>query len=148
LSAWTSLALQSLKMAPGPTPLVQKPQAQRYRRGKLPSGAPIPSDDSSDEEEEQQQQPARGANRSYVDDDRQGLVSGGAGRIITSASDLVSSVKAGSGTGKRGIQVALRDVKVEEDGALLIGGKREVGRTEMEGEFQVWGSKDGTDCGH
>lgn len=72
-----------------------------------------------------------------MNDERQGLVAGGAGRIITSASDLVSRVKAGSGTGKRSIQVALRDVKVEEDGALLIGGKREVGRTEMEGEFQL-----------
>ena len=121
-------------MAPGPTPLVQKPQAQRYRRGKLPNGAPIPSDDSSDDEEEQQQ-PARGARKTYVDDESRGLVAGGAGRIITSTNDLVSSVKAGSGTGKRSIQVALRDVKVEKDGALLIEGKREVGRTEMEGQL-------------
>lgn len=121
-------------MAPGPTPLVPKPQAQRYRRGKLPNGAPIPSDESSDDDEEQQQQPIRGARRTYADDEREGLVAGGAGKIIRSGTDLVSSVKAGSGTGKRGIQVALRDVKVEDDGALLIGGKREVGRTEMEGE--------------
>lgn len=69
-----------------------------------------------------------------MDDGKQGLVAGGAGRIITSTSDLVSSVKAGSGTGKQSIQVTLRDVKVEKDGALLIGGKREVGRTEMEGK--------------
>lgn len=72
-----------------------------------------------------------------MDDERQGLVAGGAGRIITSTSDLVSSVKAGSGTGTQSIQVTLRDVKVEKDGALLIGGKREVGRTEMEGELRL-----------
>ena len=70
-----------------------------------------------------------------MDDESRGLVAGGAGRIITSTNDLVSSVKAGSGTGKRSIQVALRDVKVEKDGALLIEGKREVGRTEMEGQL-------------
>lgn len=119
-------------------PLVPKPQAQRYRRGKLPNGAPIPSDESSDDEEEQQQQPIRAARRTYADDEREGIVAGGAGKIIRSGNDLVSSVKAASGAGKKGIQVALRDVKVEDDGALLIGGKREVGRTEMEGEINPW----------
>lgn len=116
-------------------PLVPKPQAQRYRRGKLPNGAPIHSDESSDDEEEQQ--PVRAARRTYADDEREGIVAGGAGKIIRSGNDLVSSVKAASGTGKKGIQVALRDVKVEDDGALLIGGKREVGRTEMEGELSL-----------
>lgn len=114
-------------MAPGPT------QASRYRRGKLPQGAPVPSDDSSDEEE-QQQQPKQKQRRAYVDDEQRGIVAGGAGKIIRSGDDLVSNVKAGSGTGNRGIQLALKDVKIEKDGGLLIGGRREVGRTEKEGE--------------
>ncbi|KAJ9111653.1 hypothetical protein QFC19_001010 [Naganishia cerealis] len=114
-------------MAPGPT------QASRYRRGKLPQGAPIPSDESSDEEEQQQQQSKQGARRRYVDDEQRGIVAGGAGKIIRSGDDLISNAKAGSGTGKGNIQLALRDVKVEKDGGLLIGGRREVGRTEMEG---------------
>ncbi|KAJ9099800.1 hypothetical protein QFC21_003799 [Naganishia friedmannii] len=116
-------------MAPGPT------QASRYRRGKLPQGAPVPSDESSDEEEQQQQQKQR-QRRGHVDDEQRGIVAGGAGKIIQPGIDLVSNVKAGSGTGNRGIQLALKDVKVEKDGGVLIGGRREVGRTEMEGSSE------------
>lgn len=134
----TTPAIKSRAAKMPAAPLVPKPQAQRYRRGKLPNGAPIPSDESSDDEEEQQQQPIRAARRTYADDEREGIVAGGAGKIIRPGNDLVSSVKAASGAGKKGIQVALRDVKVEDDGALLIGGKREVGRTEMEGEINPW----------
>ncbi len=60
------------------------------------------------------------------------LVAGGAGRVIQS--DQVGKPKGkGKGKGKE-IQVALRDVKVEESGEVWVGGKREVGRTEIEGE--------------
>ncbi|KAJ9118146.1 hypothetical protein QFC22_004049 [Naganishia vaughanmartiniae] len=115
-------------MAPGTT------QASRYRRGKLPQGAPVPSDESSDEEEQQQQQQSKQKQRrGYIDDVQRGIVAGGAGKIIRSGDDLLPNVKAGRGVGNRGIQLALKDVKVEKDGGLLIGGKREVGRTEMEG---------------
>jgi hypothetical protein len=96
----------------------------------------VSSDESSDEEE-QQQQVKQKQRRGYVDDEQRGIVAGGAGKIIRSGDDLVSNVKAGTGAGNRGIQLALKDVKVEKDGGLLIGGRREVGRTEMEGEYTV-----------
>lgn len=115
-------------MAPGPTPLVPKPQALRYRRGKLPNGAPIPdSDESSSEEEEEDEQPQgrnqaqRGGRGGNVDP---GLVAGGAGRVIPQGQGKVVP---------RNIQVALRDVEVQDDGAVLIGGKREVSGVEEEG---------------
>lgn len=115
-------------MAPGPTPLVPKPQALRYRRGKLPNGAPIPdSDESSSEEDadddnnvEPNDKRARGRGRK--DDTRgdaikAGLVAGGAGRVIPQPKII-----------PKNIQVALRDVEVQDDGAVLIGGKREISR--------------------
>lgn len=119
------LSTQPLITMP-PAPLVQKPQASRYRRGKLPQGAPAPSDsdESSGEEEDDDDAPPkpkfRQPARAPVDEN---VVAGGAGRVIQTGA-------AGKG---RNIQVALRDVKVDEEG-LLIGGKREVGRTVEEGE--------------
>jgi hypothetical protein len=48
--------------------------------------------------------------------------------------DVVGPAKGkGKGKGKE-IQIALRDVKVEQGGEVYIGGKREVGRTAEEGE--------------
>lgn len=103
----------------GPTPLVPKPQASRYRRGKLPSGAPAPSDSDSDSESDQDglearvQQKRKNAAQAA---DQSGLVAGGAGRVVNIGRPEVKP---------RNIQVALRDVKVEDDGAVLIGGKRQ-----------------------
>jgi hypothetical protein len=110
--------------------LVSKPQALRYRRGKLPNGAPIPdSDESSSEEEVDDEQP-RGRNeakrRGRGREGDTALVAGGAGRVIPQTQGKVVS---------RNIQVALRDVEVQDDGAVLIGGKREIsGIEEDEGE--------------
>lgn len=136
-------------MPPGPTPLVPKPQALRYRRGKLPTGAPIPSDsddsdDDSGDEDDDELNTGRKARSARVgikreEEERDGVVAGGAGRVIHTGSRGVSSgVGVGGGGGKRNIQVALRDVRVEEDGAVYVGGKREVGggveEEEEEGE--------------
>ena len=133
-------------MAPGPTPLVPKPQALRYRRGKLPTGAPIPSDsddtDNSDDDEENdvseknRGRRAGGGRTGIKGEGQDGVVAGGAGRVIQTGSGST----AGAG-GKRNIQVALRDVRVEEDGAVYVGGKREVGggiEEEEEGEWIAW----------
>lgn len=114
-------------MAPPPTtgaathtPLVAKPVASRYRRGKLPNGqTPADlSDSDSDEDDEEQQERQRGPPK------RESALSGpsiGPGRVIQLG-------EAGPST-SRNIQVALRDVKVE-DGKVHIGGVGE----EEEGE--------------
>ena len=138
-------------MAPGPTPLVPKPQALRYRRGKLPTGAPIPSDsddtDNSDDDEENdvseknRGRRAGGGRTGIKGEDQDGVVAGGAGRVIQTAPGATAGASVGVRGGKRNIQVALRDVRVEEDGAVYVGGKREVGggiEEEEEGEWIAW----------
>ncbi len=126
-------------MAPGTTsaqPLIAKPTAQRYRRGKLPPGAvpPADSDASSDEDDAGDAGPR--ARPSAAEESKERLVAGGAGRVI--AQDPVRP--AGAWTTKNrtgGIQVALRDVKVERDGEVYVGGRREVGRTAAEEEAEA-----------
>jgi hypothetical protein len=112
-------------MPPTAQPFIAKPQALRYRRGKLPPGVAPPTSDTSDEDESGDELQRRRDERA-----KEELVAGGAGRVIQK--DVVGPAK-GKGKGKE-IQVALRDVKVEQGGEVYIGGKREVGRTAEEGE--------------
>jgi len=135
-------------MAPGPTPLVPKPQALRYRRGKLPTGAPIPSDsddtDNSDDDEENdvseknRGRRAGGERTGIKGEGQDGVVAGGAGRVIQTGPGATAGASVGVRGGKRNIQVALRDVRVEEDGAVYVGGKREVGGGIEEEEKGEW----------
>jgi microfibrillar-associated protein 1 len=85
-------------MAPNPTPLVPKPQALRYRRGKLPQGAPAPSDSDSSGSEDDEPRPQK---VTKVDPN---LVAGGAGRVLQTGNKIVP----------RNVQIALRDRPEEQ----------------------------------
>ncbi|BGP26558.1 hypothetical protein JCM10295v2_005511 [Rhodotorula toruloides] len=94
----------------------------RYRPGKVP--VPIVSDDESDEEEQQQEAEGEdGADEVEADKQVQ--------EFSTTRRDAAT-------TGR--FNVALREVEVDKAGKVKVGGKDEVGRTEMEsseGEYET-----------
>ncbi|BGP34109.1 hypothetical protein JCM10296v2_005924 [Rhodotorula toruloides] len=94
----------------------------RYRPGKAP--VPVASDDDSDEEEQQQQVEGEGdADEDEADEPVQEF----------------SAARRDAALAGR-INVALREVEVDKAGKVKVGGKDEVGRTEMEsseGEYET-----------
>ncbi|GAA5823215.1 hypothetical protein JCM11251_007527 [Rhodosporidiobolus azoricus] len=97
---------------------------QRYRKGK----APVPSaalDSESDDDEQQQQQEAAGQDEDAADEEE--------------LTELAQPRNKAAGGGGR-INVALREVEVDKGGKVKVGGRDEVGRTEMEsseGEYET-----------
>lgn len=117
-------AYHALAMAPPPTtgaathtPLVAKPVASRYRPGKLPNGlTPADLSDSDSDEDDQQQERQKAPKRESA----LAAFSTGPGRII----QLGEAGPSSAASGKKNIQVALRDVKVA-DGKVHLGGVEE-----------------------
>ncbi|EGU11573.1 Microfibrillar-associated protein 1 [Rhodotorula toruloides ATCC 204091] len=94
----------------------------RYRPGKAP--VPVATDDDSDEEEQQQQ------------------VEGEGGADHDEADEQVhefSAARRDAAPAGR-INVALREVEVDKAGKVKVGGKDEVGRTEMESSEGEYGT--------
>lgn len=93
----------------------------RYRPGKAP--VPVASDDDSDEEEQQQQVEGEGgADQDEADEQVQEF----------------SATRRDTAPAGR-INVALREVEVDKAGKVKVGGKDEVGRTEMESSEGEYG---------
>ena len=102
-----------------PAPRLARPVA-RYWKGKAPKGADgVPSD--SDEEEEIQQPEEEGdiliGDQDFGEEDED--------------EDEIPAV-AKPTTGKS-INVALKDVNISKDGKVIVAGREESGRTELEG---------------
>jgi len=97
--------------------------AARYRKGQAPVGAPA-SDSDSDQEDEQLEQPQSDPQDGSEDEvGVQEFTSGGNQRT--------------TGKGKMGIK--LDKVQVDQQGKVKVGGKDEVGRTEMESSEGEYG---------
>lgn len=109
------------------TALVSKPVAPRYRRGKLPSGLEpsFGNDDDDDSDQDDEEVEDEEAKRR---ESRSGVTMMGPGKIIQ-IGDGDRSGSAPTAKGRTGevkklrIQVALRDVKVESGGRVVIGGR-------------------------
>ncbi|KAI0074799.1 hypothetical protein K474DRAFT_1600937 [Panus rudis PR-1116 ss-1] len=109
-------------------PRLPRPAA-RYWKGKAPKGADaLPSDSDEDDYDEDQQQhqpeeegdvPIRDLEEDE-DEDEGGLEVGGR--------------KVVGGQKKGGMSIALRDVNISRDGKVVVAGKEESGRTEVEQE--------------
>lgn len=94
----------------------------RYRPGKAP--VPVASDDDSDEEEQQQQAEGEGgADEDEADEQVQEF----------------SATRRDTAPAGR-INVALREVEVDKAGKVKVGGRDEVGRTEMESSAGEYGA--------
>ena len=92
----------------------QAKPAARYWKGKAPKGADaLPSD--SEEEDEEPRELEEG-DEAIEDIEEDGL-------------EVHQQIQKGTG---RGINVALRDVNISKDGKVIVAGKDEVGRTEVE----------------
>lgn len=107
--------------------------AARYRPGK----APVPvADDSDESDDEQQQQEVIGgegagagaADEEDGDDDEQVTEFGGAGTAARAQN-----------AGKGALNVALKQVQVDQAGKVTVGGRDEVGRTELESSEGEYG---------
>lgn len=83
----------------------------RYRKGQAPANAGIASDSDSDAEEQQEEVKAEST------EDEKPVVS-----------------RAARGESKAKMNVALKQVEVDSQGAVKVGGKDEVGRTQAEDE--------------
>ncbi|GAA5974955.1 hypothetical protein JCM11641_006777 [Rhodosporidiobolus odoratus] len=93
----------------------------RYRPGKAP--VPVASDSDSDQDQDEQQQQQDADDQDRVDQP-----------------EAVSEYGAPSKSGKGKLNVALKEVEVDTAGKVKVGGKDEVGRTEMEsseGEYET-----------
>jgi len=100
--------------------------AARYRKGQGPVGAPA-SDSDSDQEDEQLEQPQSDAQAGSDDDvGVQEFTSGGNQRA-----------EKGKAMG-----IKLDKVQVDQQGKVKVGGKDEVGRTEMESSEGEYGKLD------
>lgn len=92
----------------------QAKPAARYWKGKAPKGAEaLPSD--SEEEDEETQELEEG-DEAIEDIEEEGL-------------EIHEHMQKAPG---RGINVALRDVNISKEGRVIVAGKDEVGRTEVE----------------
>ncbi|BGP57113.1 hypothetical protein JCM8202_000555 [Rhodotorula sphaerocarpa] len=108
--------------------------AARYRPGKAP--APVADDPDESDDEQQQQQAAGGedagagaADEEDGDGDEQVTEFGGAGTAARAQN-----------AGKGALNVALKQVQVDQTGKVTVGGRDEVGRTELEsseGEYET-----------
>lgn len=105
-------------------PRLARPAA-RYRTGQVPKGAGALASDS-DEDEDEQLEAGQDAEEGDIaiediggdeDEDEGGLE--------------VRKVEVGAGK-VRGMNVALRDVNISKEGRVIVAGKDEVGRTEVE----------------
>jgi hypothetical protein len=104
--------------------------AARYRPGKAP--VPVADDsDYSDQEEQEAQGTAADDGDDDDDDDQQ-------------VTEFRTTTTAGKPKGTAALNVALKQVEVDQTGKVKVGGRDEVGRTEMEssegeyGPFTPW----------
>ena len=105
-----------------PAPRLARPAA-RYWKGKAPKGADeVPSD--SDEEEELQQ-PEEEGDIQIGDQDFEGEEDEEEPPVHAVTKPTVT----------KSINVALRDVNISKDGKVIVAGREESGRTELEGMF-------------
>jgi len=108
-----------------PAPRLARPAA-RYWKGKAPKGAgEVPSD--SDEEEELQQ-PEEEGDIQIGDQDFEGEEDEEEPPLHAVAKPVVT----------KSINVALRDVNISKDGKVIVAGREESGRTELEGMFWLF----------
>ena len=111
-----------------PAPRLARPAA-RYWKGKAPKGADaLPSDSDEDEDEQLEVDPDAEEGDIPIEDIEESEDEGGL---------EVRKVDVDRVAGKvRGMNVALRDVNISKEGKVIVAGKDEVGRTEVEqGEF-------------
>lgn len=111
-----------MSTAKRPTAPRQAKPAQRYFRGKAPvnAGGPNPDSDENSDEEEGNEPMELDAGEGAEDDEED---DGGV---------VIQQRPKQMGVGKS-MNVTLRDVNITE-GKVIVAGREEVGRTEMEGE--------------
>ena len=108
--------------------------AARYRPGK----APVPVADDSDYSDQEQEQEAQGTAADEGDDDDDD-------EQVTE----FRTTTAGKSRGTAALNVALKEVQVDQTGKVKVGGRDEVGRTEMEsseGEYGPFTPEGGHDA--
>ncbi|GAA5954925.1 hypothetical protein JCM8115_005571 [Rhodotorula mucilaginosa] len=101
--------------------------AARYRPGKAPVPVADDSDYSDQEEQEAQGTAAQEGGDDDDDDDQQ-------------VTEFRTTTTAGKPKGTAALNVALKQVEVDQTGKVKVGGRDEVGRTEMEsseGEYET-----------
>jgi len=105
-----------------PAPRLARPAA-RYWKGKAPKGAGEVLSDS--DEEEDLQQPEEEGDIQIGDQDFEGEEDEEEPPVHAVTKPVVT----------KSINVALRDVNISKDGKVIVAGREESGRTELEGMF-------------
>ena len=122
LSDLTHISSHMSSASRKPAPRLARPAA-RYWKGKAPKGADgVPSD--SDEEEEIQQPGEEGDVLIGDQDFGEGEDEDEDEAPIRAAAKLTTA---------KSINVALKDVNISKDGKVIVAGREESGRTELEG---------------
>lgn len=99
--------------------------AARYRPGK----APVPVADDSDYSDQEQEGAQQGEGENVDEDDDDQLVT----EFRTTAANKPKGQQGGA------LNVALKEVQVDQTGKVNVGGRDEVGRTEMESSEGEYG---------
>lgn len=107
-----------------PAPRLARP-AGRYWKGKAPKGVDATASDSDENDAEVQEVEEEGD--VLIHD-----VGSEAGEGDEEGLEVKQPVSASRGKGKVGLNVALRDVNISKEGNVIVAGKAEVGRTQVE----------------